>query len=76
MDYIWHFQQIRMEVYVGVLKNEVELQREKHPPAGWIFHRIFDMKLFAGGNIGHMIEILKMTNFQIKFNKLLFIIRL
>ena len=62
MDYIWHFQQIRMEVYVGVLKNEVELQREKHPLCWLDFSQDFDMKLFAGeGNIGHMIEILKMT---------------
>ncbi|CUH93340.1 NUDIX hydrolase [Herbinix luporum] len=63
MDYIWHFQQIRMEVYVGVLKNEVELQREKHPLCWLDFSQdFFDMKLFAGeGNIGHMIEILKMT---------------
>jgi len=63
MDYIWHFQQIRMEVYVGVLKKEVELRSEKHP-LYWLdmSHDFFDMNVFAGeGNIGHMIEILKMT---------------
>lgn len=63
MDYVWHFQQIRMEVYVGVLKNEVELRKEKHPLYWLDMSRdFFDMKVFAGeGNIGHMVEILKMT---------------
>lgn len=63
MDYVWHFQQIRMEVYVGVLKNEVKLCNEKHPLC-WLdmSQDFFDMTVFAGeGNIGHMIEILKMT---------------
>ena len=63
MDYVWHFQQIRMEVYVGVLKNEVKLRNEKHPLC-WLdmSQDFFDMTVFAGeGNIGHMIEILKMT---------------
>lgn len=63
MDYVWHFQQIRMEVYIGVLKGEVILRNEKHPLYWMDFAEdFFDMKLFAGeGNIGHMIEILKMT---------------
>jgi len=63
MDYVWHFQQIWMEVYVGVLKREVILRNEKHP-LYWLdmAQDFFDMKVFAGeGNIGHMIEILKMT---------------
>lgn len=63
MDYVWHFQQIRMEVYVGVLNKDVELQNEKHP-LYWLdmSQNFFDMNIFAGeGNIGHMIEILKMT---------------
>lgn len=63
MDFVWHFQQIRMEVYAGILKNEVELRPEKHP-LYWLDmnHDFFDMKKFAGeGNIGHMVEILKMT---------------
>lgn len=63
MDYVWHFQQIQMEVYVGVLKNEVKLRSEKHP-LYWLdmSQDFFDMNIFAGeGNIGHMIEILKMT---------------
>lgn len=63
MDFVWHFQQIRMEVYIGVLKSEVKLRSEKHP-LYWLdmFEDFFDMKVFAGeGNIGHMIEILKMT---------------
>lgn len=63
MNFVWHFQQIRMEVYIGVLKSEVKLRSEKHP-LYWLdmFEDFFDMKVFAGeGNIGHMIEILKMT---------------
>jgi 8-oxo-dGTP diphosphatase len=65
MDYIWHIQQMHMEVYVGVLNKEIVLRPEKHP-LHWLHnaHNFFDMKIFAGeGNIGHMIEILKMSEF-------------
>jgi 8-oxo-dGTP diphosphatase len=63
MDYVWYLQDIRMEVYVGVLKRQVCLRQEKHPLFWLDFScNFFDMKTFAGeGNIGHMIEILKMS---------------
>ena len=63
IDYVWHIQQIRMEVYVGVLNKDIELKVEKHPLYWLDFsHNFFDMKKFAGeGNIGHMIEIIKMS---------------
>lgn len=63
MDYTWHIQNIHMEVYVGVLSHEVSLKVEKHPLLWMDIHQnYFDMNLYAGeGNIGHMIEILKMS---------------
>jgi 8-oxo-dGTP diphosphatase len=64
IDYVWHIQEIRMEVYVGVLNKEIVLREEKHP-LHWLdfSYNFFDMKVFAGeGNIGHMIEILKMSD--------------
>ena len=63
MDFIWHMHDIYMEVYVGVLEEEKVLIPEKHP-LHWLdfSHNFFDMNTFAGeGNIGHMIEILKIT---------------
>lgn len=67
MDYIWHIQQIHMEVYIGVLNREVILQNEKHPLHWLDFnHNFFDMSRFAGeGNIGHMVEILKQSGFEV-----------
>ncbi len=64
IDYVWHIQQMRMEVYVGVLNKDINLRIEKHP-LHWLHfsHSFFDMNVFAGeGNIGHMIEILKMSD--------------
>ncbi|MDF2544380.1 MAG: hypothetical protein K0S47_4098 [Herbinix sp.] len=64
MDYVWHMQEICMEVYLGVLNKEITLREEKHP-LHWLdfSYNFFDMKVFAGeGNIGHMIEILKMSD--------------
>ena len=63
MDFVWHIQQMRMEVYVGVLNKEVDLKVEKHPLHYLeLTHNFFDMEKFAGeGNIGHMIEILKIS---------------
>ena len=63
MDFIWHMHNIHMEVYVGVLDKDVTLIPEKHP-LHWIDFdsNFFDLSTFAGdGNIGHMIEILKIT---------------
>lgn len=68
MNYIWHIQQIQMDVYFGVLNKEVTLQNEKHPLYWLDFsHNFFDMDCFAGeGNIGHMVEILKQSGFEAK----------
>lgn len=63
MDFIWHIQDIHLEVYVGVLNKEVNLVPEKNP-LHWLGlnENFFDMNVFAGeGNIGHMVEILKIT---------------
>lgn len=63
MDFCWHLQDMRMEVYAGVLKHDVTLKPEKHP-LHWLGfeENFFNMKKFAGeGNIGHMLEILKMS---------------
>lgn len=63
MDFCWHLQDMRMEVYAGVLKHDVMLRPEKHP-LHWLGfeHNFYDMKKFAGeGNLGHMLEILKMS---------------
>ena len=65
MDYYWHLQKIHMEVYVGVLNREVTLREELHP-LSWLDleQNYFDMSRFAGeGNIGHMIEVLKQTEY-------------
>ena len=63
MDFCWHLQDMRMEVYAGVLKHEVKLIPEKHPLHWLGFEQnFFDMKKFAGeGNLGHMLELLKMS---------------
>lgn len=63
MDFVWYIQDINLEVYVGALNKDVELVPEKHP-LHWISidENFFDMNVFAGeGNIGHMVEILKIT---------------
>ncbi len=67
MDYVWHLQQIHMEVYVGVLKHEVSLIQEKHPLHWLEFnYDFFDMERFAGeGNIGHMVEIIKLSGLTV-----------
>lgn len=63
MDFIWHIHKIHMEVYVGVLNKDVNLVPEKNPLHWlWFNENFFDMNTFAGeGNVGHMIEILKIT---------------
>lgn len=63
MDFVWHIQDIHLEVYVGILNKDVNLIPEKNPLHWLEFdENFFDMKVFAGeGNIGHMVEILRMT---------------
>ena len=50
-----------LEVYYGILKNEVELIEEVNK-LEWVFinDNFFDMSKYAGeGNIGHIIEEIK-----------------
>jgi 8-oxo-dGTP diphosphatase len=63
MDFIWHMHNVCMEVYVGTLNKDVILVPEKHPLYWLSFdENFFDINVFAGeGNIGYMIEILKIT---------------
>lgn len=61
MDFTYYNQDCYVEVYVGNLTSEVELQEEIHPLL-WMDESedFFDMNRFAGeGNIGHMIEQIK-----------------
>ncbi len=61
MDFTYYNQDCYVEVYVGYLEEEVELQDEDHPLV-WlsISEDFFDYNRFAGeGNIGHMVEQVK-----------------
>lgn len=59
MDFTYYNQDCIVEVYAGVLRNDVTLVPETHPLC-WIELEgtdFFDMQNFAGeGNIGHMVE--------------------
>lgn len=61
MDFTYFNQDCRVEVYVGTLQRDVLLRGEKHPLV-WLNtdQDFFSMEKFAGeGNIGHMIEQVK-----------------
>ncbi len=58
MDFKYYYQKCYVEVYVGRLKNNVDLVEEVNE-LFWsdLNHNFFDMNIYAGeGNIGHMIE--------------------
>lgn len=58
MDFTYYNQNCYVEVYVGQLSKETELQEETHP-LEWLSldEDYFDRSRFAGeGNIGHMVE--------------------
>ena len=58
MDFTYYNQNCIVEVYAGVLTDDVELVSEKHPLC-WVDagEDFFDLERFAGeGNIGHMVE--------------------
>ncbi|WP_310602087.1 DUF434 domain-containing protein [Anaerosporobacter sp.] len=61
MDFVYYNQDCYVEVYVGFLKEEVELREEANPLEWLDFnHDFFDCNVFAGeGNIGHMVEQVK-----------------
>lgn len=61
MDFTYYNQECYVEVYVGRLEEAVELQCEYHPLV-WmdVTENFFDDKKYAGeGNIGHMVEQVK-----------------
>jgi len=61
MDFTYYNQKCYVEVYVGTLNKDVELKPEKHP-LHWLSldEDFFSLEKFAGeGNIGHMIEQVK-----------------
>lgn len=71
MDFAYITWNMELEVYYGILKNEVELVEEINK-LEWISidNNFFDMNKYAGeGNIGHMIEEIK---YEIKKSNLLF----
>lgn len=58
MNFTYFNQNCVVEVYVGALNKEKELQAETHPLL-WmnLDENFFDLERFAGeGNIGHMVE--------------------
>ncbi|PKK95667.1 MAG: NUDIX hydrolase [Tenericutes bacterium HGW-Tenericutes-5] len=62
MDFVWHPIDMKMIVFIGKLKEDVELIEEVHK-LHWIDieENFYDTEKFAGeGNIGHMIEIYKL----------------
>jgi 8-oxo-dGTP diphosphatase len=62
MDFVWHPIDMKMIVFIGKLKEDVELVEEIHK-LHWIDikENFYDTQKFAGeGNIGHMIEIYKL----------------
>jgi 8-oxo-dGTP diphosphatase len=67
MDFVWHAPNMKMEVFLGRLDQEVELFEEAHP-LEWVSLEadFFDTNRFAGeGNIGHMIAIYRLHRGEI-----------
>lgn len=63
MDFTYYYQNCYVEVYAGRLKVEVEVSGDENE-LYWsdLDQDFFDMSLYAGeGNIGHMIEQVKMS---------------
>lgn len=63
MDFTYYWQNCYVEVYAGRLKNDVSLRGDEQE-LYWsdMEQNFFDMSLFAGeGNIGHMVEQVKMN---------------
>lgn len=67
MDFVWHAPNMKMEVFLGRLTQEVPLKEELHP-LHWISvdQNFFDTDRFAGeGNIGHMMAIYRLHRGEI-----------
>ncbi|MGC5776306.1 NUDIX hydrolase [Paenibacillus pabuli] len=67
MDFKYYFQECYVEVYVGKLKYDVMVSGDENELYWSDLNKdFFDMSLFAGeGNIGHMIEQVKMSKDKI-----------
>jgi 8-oxo-dGTP diphosphatase len=63
MDFTYYFQNCYVEVYAGRLNRDIQVSGEENELYWSDFeHDFFDMSLYAGeGNIGHMIEQVKMS---------------
>lgn len=62
MDFTYYYQNCYVEVYAGRLKNDVDVYGDENQ-LYWsgLNNNFFDMSLYAGeGNIGHIIEQIKM----------------
>jgi len=73
MDFTYYNQNCYVEVYVGKIKNEVTLTDELHP-LEWLSvdENFFDSEKFAGeGNIGHMVEQVKIYGMGKKWDNLI-----
>ena len=73
MDFKYYYQDCYVEVYVGKLKYDVVVSGDENELYWSDLNKdFFDMSLFAGeGNIGHMIEQVKMSKDKI-FKELTF----
>ncbi|MCK9471570.1 MAG: NUDIX hydrolase [Bacilli bacterium] len=67
MDFTYHLDNIYVEVWVGNLIKDFEVKGEENK-LFWstLEHNFFDLNLYAGeGNIGHMLEHVKMNKDKI-----------
>jgi len=67
MDFTYHLDKIYVEVWVGNLNKDFEVKGEENK-LFWstLEHNFFDLNLYAGeGNIGHMLEHVKMNKDKI-----------
>ena len=67
MDFVYYLQDCYVEVYVGCLKRDIEVCGDENELFWSGLNRdFFDTRLFAGeGNIGHMLEQVKMYSNEI-----------
>lgn len=67
MDYTYYLDNVYVEVWVGNLnKNKEPIGEENKLFWSTLDHNFFDMSLYAGeGNIGHMLEHVKMSKDKI-----------
>lgn len=72
IDFKYEVSNIELQVYVGKLNKDIELIEEKHK-LYWINANedFFDMKKYAGeGNIGHIVEIIKLYKDKVLIEKI------